>query len=64
MLQDTSKVKIDLSYGELKPVIEWCERNCIGDWHYMEDPNGAMYSSWIFLFDNDRDLVAFTLWKK
>ena len=63
MLKNTNKVKIDLSYGQLKPVIEWCERNCTGVWHYMEDPKGAMYGSWIFLFEDEKDLVAFTIWK-
>lgn len=65
MLQNTHhKIKINLDFGQLKPILEWCERNCTGDWHYTEDPNGEMYSSWIFLFDDERDYVAFTLWKK
>lgn len=63
MLQSTNKVKIDLDFGQLQPVIDWCERNCIGDWHYTEDPSGRLYGSWIFLFDDERDYVAFTLWK-
>lgn len=64
MLQSTNKVKVDLSYGQLQPIIDWCDRNCKGVWHYTEDPNGNMYSGWIFVFEDERDYVAFTLWKK
>lgn len=63
MLQSTNKIKINLQYGQLQSIIDWCERNCTGDWHYTEDPHGDMYNSWIFLFDNDRDYVAFKIWK-
>jgi hypothetical protein len=58
------KIKIKLPYGELQPIVEWCDRNCKYEWRYMEDPNGDMYDSWIFFFENERDYVAFTLWNK
>lgn len=63
MLQSTHKVKLNLTYGQLQPIIDWCERNCTGEWHYMEDPDGEMYFSWVFLFNDDRDYVAFKVWK-
>jgi len=59
-----NKIKINLNFGELKPILNWCEDNCIGKWYYMEDPNADMYSGWIFFFESERDYVAFTLWKK
>lgn len=58
------KVYINVPYGELQHVVEWCDRNCAYDWRYMEDPNGEMYNSWVFFFENERDYVAFTMWKK
>jgi len=58
------KIKIKLPYGELQPILEWCDRNCASEWNYMEDPNADMYSGWIFFFENERDYVAFMLWKK
>ena len=65
MLPSTqNKVKINLNFGELQPVLNWCDKNCIGNYQYMEDPNGDMYNSWIFFFENERDYVAFMLWKK
>ena len=60
------KANIDVHYGQLQPVIDWCERNCQGDWRYM-DLNGNDDSTtgrWEFLFESDRDYVAFLMWKK
>jgi hypothetical protein len=58
------KTQIKVPYGQLQPTVDWCERNCIGEWKYMEDPNGEMYNSWVFFFENERDYVAFTFWNK
>lgn len=57
------KVKVPLNYGELRPIIEWCERNLIDEWRYMEDPNDQ-WASWIFFFESERDYCAFLLWNK
>jgi hypothetical protein len=57
------KVEIKLPYGELRLVVEWCDRNCINEWRYMEDPDGDMYSSWVFFFESERDYMAFIFWK-
>jgi hypothetical protein len=58
------KVQLNIPYGELRPIVEWCDRNCSDDWRYMEDPNGDMYNSWIFFFNTERDYVAFTFFNK
>ena len=58
------KVKIDLPYGKLKDIIEWCERNCTSDWRFMEDPDNYIHTvGWIFFFETERDYVAFKIWK-
>jgi hypothetical protein len=57
------KVQLNLDFGSLRSIVEWCDRNCNDDWRYMEDPNGDMYNSWIFFFNSERDYVAFTFWK-
>jgi hypothetical protein len=66
MLPSTqNRIAINLNFGELKHVLSWCEKNCTGQFQYMEDPNGdGFYNSWIFFFENERDYVAFMLWKK
>jgi hypothetical protein len=58
------KTEINIPYGELHPIVDWCDRNCKDEWRFMEDPHGDMYSSWVFFFENERDYVAFLMWKK
>jgi hypothetical protein len=62
-LTTSHKIAIKIPYGELQSTVDWCQRNCNGDWRYMEDPNAEMYAGWIFFFENDRDYMAFKLWK-
>ncbi len=63
LLNTQNRIKVKLNFGQLKPILDWCEANCIGEWRYMEDPNADMYIGWVFFFENERDYVAFTLWK-
>lgn len=57
--------KIRIPYGELKDVLEWCDRNCTGEFKYSEDPHTDSYSyNWIFFFEHERDYLAFIVWKK
>ena len=57
-------IKLSMPYGNLKKIVEWCDRNCAGDYRYMEDPNGEMYNSWVFFFELERDYIAYTMWMK
>lgn len=61
------RANLAIQYGQLQPVIEWCERNCVGDWRYL-DTNGNEHDyatgNWEFLFESERDYVAFMVWKK
>jgi len=59
------KSKINIPFGELKYIVKWCEDNLIGDWKFMEDHNTDFpYNNYVFLFELERDYVAFTMWKK
>ena len=53
-----------MPWGQLKDIVEWCDRNCTNDYRFMEDPDGDMYNSWVFFFESERDYVAFTLFNK
>jgi len=55
--------QIRIPYGKLKDVLAWCDRNCTGEFKYMEDP-ADQFSSWIFFFELERDYLAFVVWKK
>lgn len=53
-----------MPYGQLKDIVEWCDRNCKGDYRYTEDPIDEIYNSWVFYFELERDYIAFIVWKK
>jgi hypothetical protein len=59
MLQNTNNVSIKLDFGQLKSTIEWCKRNCTSEWYFSDNDN----DSWVFMFESERDYVAFKLWK-
>jgi len=66
VLPNTNRVEVYLHYGELTPLIQWCERNCIGTFAYditddTSKDNSAYYAD--FYFEDEEDLVAFTIWK-
>jgi hypothetical protein len=61
------KANIDVQYGQLQPVIDWCERNCQDEWRYVDINNPEHDSAngrWEFLFESEKDYVAFLMWKK
>jgi hypothetical protein len=66
MSPDTQfKTKITIGYGQLKPIIEWCTRNCVNDWGYdcleVGGREGGLYD---FYFETESDYINFILWKK
>ena len=67
MSPDTQfKTKITIGYGQLKPIIEWCTRNCIDDWGYdcLEFAGGRDGGLYDFYFETESDYLNFILWKK
>lgn len=60
------KADIQLAYGELGKVVEWCRNNCVSEWKFHEHHNteDSWKPEYTFYFENERDFVAFTLWKK
>lgn len=64
MLPNTNRVEIRLGFGELKPILHWCENNCIHEWAYLQlEPPGQGQGEYEFYFEDERDLVAFKIWK-
>lgn len=60
------KANIVVPYGSLQPVLDWCERNCEADYRYVDilagDDSDA--GRWEFLFESEKDYVAFLMWQK
>lgn len=60
------KANISAPFGQLQPVLDWCERNCEGDYRFIDlvgDQDSAA-GHWEFLFESERDYVAFIMWQK
>jgi len=61
----TYQTEVTIRYGELKKTIDWCERNCTGDWGYsVIDEAGYSPGNYSFKFDLEKDYVTFLVWKK
>lgn len=63
------KANIAIEFGQLSPMVEWCERNCQGDWRMSGETTeqwdgDRMYYGYEFFFESERDYVAFLMWKK
>lgn len=57
--------EIGCHYGELSPIIKWCEKNCKGEWTVSFDNNWASNGNlYTFEFNNEIDYVNFIIWKK
>jgi hypothetical protein len=65
MLQDTwHKIEVGLNFGELNPLLKWVEEHCSSNWNYeIIESAGRDAGIYRFYFREDRDAVAFTLWK-
>ena len=59
------KANIDIRYGKLQSVVDWCERNCESEYRYLDiDHEYSDSGRWEFLFESEKDYVAFLMWKK
>jgi hypothetical protein len=59
------KTEIIIDFGQLRPMIDWLERNCVGEWGYnCVIPAGRDAGLYEFYFASDKDLVAFRIWKQ
>lgn len=57
--------EIQASYGNLAPLVDWCQRNCNQDWQFtLDEPAGSTNGIYHFYFADRRDYVNFLLFKK
>lgn len=57
---------IDLRFGELGPLMDWCKRNCSQKW-YVSETEATRYDqdgNYKFYFESERDYINFLVWKK
>ena len=60
------KTNVNIPFGKLKEHVGWCEENLVGDWKFTEDHNYPYqpYNNYVFMFELERDYVAYTMWMK
>ena len=60
------QTRVQLYYGQLGPVMDWCTRNCTDKWFVSEstDVVGQFTCNYKFLFESERDYINFMLFNK
>lgn len=54
--------KVDIPYGRLGPIIDWCKRNCNSEWHFTESAD-VEQGAWQFYFKEEKDYINFVVWQ-
>jgi hypothetical protein len=71
ILNLTYKVKLSIPFGQLQSVLDWCNKNCSGDWNYTDikgyidhtntDNHWRLTLDYVFSFESELDHLAFIL---
>jgi hypothetical protein len=66
-LETAHRVIVKISYGNLQPTLDLCEKICEGEYQYSFNsaPAAASFKDatfWEFFFESEKDYVAFLLW--
>lgn len=66
MSPDTQfKTEMDIKFGQLAPIMHWCQSQCIADWGYaITDIAGYLPGKYTFYFESETDYINFILWQK
>jgi len=54
--------KVNIPYGNLGPLIDWCKRNCNSEWHFTESTD-VKQGAWQFYFKEEKDYINFVVWQ-
>jgi hypothetical protein len=62
------KTSIDLPFGKLRSVVEWCTTNCMKNWAFdISDDHYAgekQIPSYDFRFESEKDYITFLVYQK
>lgn len=59
------KTEVDVEFGHLKEMVQWCQYNCESDWQYdMINVPGNSPGRYEFRFIDEKDYVKFIMWQK
>lgn len=52
------KTEVTFPFGKLNDMIDWCKKNCEGEWKFGDSAKG-----YTFYFENESDYINFLLIK-
>lgn len=56
---------IDIEYGDLRKVTDWCVQHCKYNWYYeMTESPGTEPGKYRFHFTDEKDFFTFMVWEK
>jgi formylmethanofuran dehydrogenase subunit E-like metal-binding protein len=59
------KTTIDIPYGQLQTMIEWCQHHCESNWHFsVINEAGSENGKYGFSFESEKDYITFLMFKK
>ena len=59
------ETEVQIQYGQLKQMIDWCTTNCSDKWGYtILNEAGEEPGYYSFKFESSKDYVTFLIWKK
>ncbi len=65
-----NRISLDLEFGKLKDVMNWCRTNCSDEWfvndvdlnlYPYEQPRMHQHNHYVFEFSSESDLITFSL---
>lgn len=56
---------VDLPWGELQNVVQWCQAHCQKDWTFamLQLPSNHASGQYLFKFESEKDYINFILWQ-
>ena len=71
-IKPSYKIEVNLEFGTLSSVMNWCRNQCEGSWHISDFHStdqaldyegrwGKFSNCYQFIFDNERDYITFAL---
>jgi hypothetical protein len=55
---------MELPFGSLGPLMDWCKQNCSDTWFFSDNSDFAGQGNYKFYFESEKDYVNFMLFKK
>lgn len=65
MITGLYRTEVQIEYGQLKEMVDWCASHCTGPWGYsVLDEAGEAPGIYRFQFDHEKDYVTFLVWRQ